>query len=94
MLDLIMLEKDGKRTMFAAYLDEDGREWRSSLFPSTGAIGPISKEIMREFPGEYETQEDVQLMLSVIHFRNMANRKNAAGQDYPIKLSAVSDTAP
>lgn len=88
MFDLIMFEKDGKRSMFAAYIGEDGREWKSSTVPSVGAIGPIAEEIMREFPDMYETAQDVQLMVGSIHFRNMANRKNAAGQDYPIKLGA------
>lgn len=88
MFDLIMFEKDGNRTMLAVYLGKDGREWRSSTVPSAGAIGPIAEEIMREFPGMYETAQDVQLMLGAIHFRNMGSGKNRAGQDYPMKLGA------
>lgn len=87
MFDLIMFEKDGNRTMLAVYLGKDGREWKSSEVPSVGAIGPIAEEIMSEFPGMFETPQDVQLMLGAIHFGNMGDGKNKAGQDYPIKLS-------
>lgn len=89
-IDLSYWYENGERRMMCICAMEDGQFWHSPAYPSKGALNAIQRDICSEF-NVWAKDKDLSLLLTSIHYQNMARKQNAVGQDYPSKFSLASD---
>ncbi len=85
--DLIYLETEEGRTMSCGVFDDDGKFEMIGPFPAREA-GPKIVEALLATPClQLIDKKDAENAYMVCHFRNMNRGENAAGTEYPMKVS-------
>lgn len=87
-LDLILIHRpNNERSMMAVLVpDESAEPILLGPYPSKGAFGPLAKELNRLSPTNWPNEDSAIWDLTLIHFQNMHNQRNLAGQSYPLEF--------
>ncbi len=86
-IDLILVHQPTGNTLTGAVRPEpDSETVMLGPVPASGGIAPLARALLTAVPGRFATLEAAESALVLIHFRNLHQGYNSAGQDYPFRI--------
>jgi hypothetical protein len=86
-IDLILVHQPGGNTLTGMVQDAPESEMMMlGPVPASGGIAPLARALLAAVPSRFATLEAAESALVLIHFRNLHQGCNSAGQDSPFRI--------